>query len=139
MIRPREVTLDELTEQDYADYVLVKAVQVERNNGVWAVSGDRRVRLINPFQISGINVPINLAGKYYDVEGIYGTNVLDGEVIDELYRTAKITEVEAPAGIVELRLDVHDNSIPVYNLQGQRVSPTTKGLLIRGGRKLLNR
>ena len=138
-IRPREVTLDELTEQDYADYVLVKAVQVERNNGVWAVSGDRRVRLTNPFQISGINVPINLAGKYYDVEGIYGTNVLDGEVIDELYRTAKITEVEAPAGIVELRLDVHANRMPVYNLQGQRVSPTTKGLLIRGGRKLLNR
>ena len=138
-IRPREVTLDELTEQDYADYVLVKAVQLERNNGVWAVSGDKRVRLTNPFQISSINVPINLAGKYYDVEGIYGTNVLDGEVIDELYRTAKITEVEAPTGIVELRLDVHDNRMPVYNLQGQRVSPATKGLLIRGGRKLLNR
>ena len=86
-VRPREVTLDELTEQDYADYVLVKAVRLERNNGVWAVSGDRRARLSNPFQISGINVPINYAGKYYDVEAIYGTNVLNGEVIDELYRT----------------------------------------------------
>ena len=138
-VRPREVTLDELTEQDYADYVLVKAVRLERNNGVWAVSGDRRARLSNPFQISGINVPINYAGKYYDVEAIYGTNVLNGEVIDELYRTAKLTEVEAPSGIVELRLDAHDNRMPVYNLQGQRVSPTTKGLLIRGGRKLLNR
>lgn len=138
-VRPREVTLEELTEQDYADYVLVKAVQLERNNGVWAVSGSRRVRLSNLFQIQGINVPMNITGKYYDIEAIYGTNILNGEVIDELYRTAKFVEVEAPTGIVELWLDDADTHQPVYNLQGQRVSPATKGLLIRGGRKLLNR
>lgn len=138
-VQPREVTLEELTEQDYADYVLVKAVQLERNNGVWAVSGSRRVRLSNLFQIQGINVPMNITGKYYDIEAIYGTNILNGEVIDELYRTAKLVEVEAPTGIVELWLDDADINRPLYNLQGQRVSPTAKGLLIRGGRKLLNR
>ena len=138
-VKPREVSLEELTEKDYADYVRVKAIQIERNNGVWAVSGDRRIRLSNPFQIQGINVPMNFAGKYYDVEGIFGTNVLNDEVIDELYRTAKLVEVEKPSGIVEMRQDVEVSNMPVYNLQGQRVSPNTKGLLIRGGRKLLNR
>ena len=138
-VQPREVTLEELTEQDYADYVLVKAVQLERNNGVWAVSGSRRVRLSNLFQIQGINVPMNITGKYYDIEAIYDTNILNGEVIDELYRTAKLVEVEAPTGIVELRQEDADINRPLYNLQGQRVSPATKGLLIRGGRKLLNR
>jgi hypothetical protein len=93
----------------------------------------------NPFQIQGINVPMNFAGKYYDVEAIYGTDILNGEVIDELYRTAKLTEVEAPSGIVELRQDVSDSPAHVYNLQGQRVSPATKGLLINRGRKLLKR
>ena len=78
-------------------------------------------------------------GKYYDIEAIYGTNILNGEVIDELYRTAKLVEVEAPTGIVELRQEDADINRPLYNLQGQRVSPNTKGLLIRGGRKLLNR
>ena len=138
-VKPREVSLEELTEKDYGDYVLVKAAQIERNNGVWAVSGDRRVRISNPFQIQGINVPMNFAGKYYDIEGIFGTNVLNDEVIDELYRTAKLVEVEKPSGIVEMRQDVEVSNMPVYNLQGQRVSPNTKGLLIRGGRKLWNR
>ena len=138
-MQPREVNPADLTEADYADFVLVKAVQLERNNGVWAVIGNRRIRLNNYFQIQGINLPMSITGKYYDVEAIFGTNVLDGQVIDELYRTAKVVEVEPPTGIVEMRQNVCDSDTPVYNLQGQRVSPNTKGLLIRGGRKLLNR
>ena len=138
-VQPRTVHPADLTEADYADYVLVKAVQLERDNGVWAVIGNRRIRLNNYFQIQGINLPMSMKGKYYDVEAIYGTNVLDDQVIDELYRTAKVVEVEPPTGIVELHHADRASDAPVFNLQGQRVSPHSPGLLIRGGRKLLNR
>ncbi|MBO6188123.1 MAG: M6 family metalloprotease domain-containing protein [Prevotella sp.] len=134
-VKAREVWLDYLTEDDYADLVVLKAAQLERNNGVWAVSADRRVRLYNPFQITGISVPSNIAGKYFDVEGIYGTDVLNGKVIEELYRVKAVVEVDAPTGISEVRTAADDSAAPVYNLQGQRLSGSYKGLVIRNGKK----
>ena len=104
---------------------------------VWAVSGDRRIRYYNKL---GVKVSLkNYNGKYFDLPVIYGTDMLNSELIDELYILKQPTEVEDPTGIVELQQDDADTNRPLYNLQGQRVSPTTKGLLIRGGRKLLNR
>ena len=83
-------------------------------------------------------MPSNYNGKYFDVEAIFGTNRLNGQIIDELYIVKTPTEVEAPSGIVELRQDDVRANQPVCNLQGQRVSPTTKGIVISRGRKLLN-
>jgi M6 family metalloprotease-like protein len=138
-VTPREVRFEDLTEADYADFVLVKAVKLVQDGGVYAVGGDNRARLWNKFNIKNIKVPSNYDGKYFDVKAIYGTDIINGTVIDELYLMDSLTEVEAPTGIVEMRQDIGDKSVPVYNLHGQRVSPTTKGLLIYKGRKLLNR
>jgi len=137
-VEPREMKLEDLTEADYADYVLLKQTKLILESGkVWAVSGDRRIRYYNKL---GVKVSLkNYNGKYFDLPVIYGTDMLNGELIDELYILKQPTEVDDPTGIVELRQDDADTHQPVYNLQGQRVSPTTKGLLIRGGRKLLNR
>ena len=136
--QPREVTLDELTAADYSDLVTVKAVQLERNNGIWAYSGDKRVRLwAGKFGIApGITSKTTFTGNYYDVTAVYDTNVLNNQVINELEVTKAITQVDAPTA-VEAISTVGEQDGPVYNLQGQRVSPTTKGLLIRNGRKLL--
>lgn len=137
-VEPREMKLEDLTEADYADYVLLKQTKLVLESGkVWAVSGDRRIRYYNKL---GVKVSLkNYNGKYFDLPVIYGTDMLNGELIDELYILKQPAEVDDPTGIVELWLDDADTHQPVYNLQGQRVSPATKGLLIRGGRKLLNR
>ena len=133
-ILPREVTnLADLSADDYLDYIVLKAVRLERNSGVWAVSGDKRLRLGNPFAVG--NVPMAITGKYFDVEGIYGTDVLNGKVIDELYRVKAVVEVDAPTGISEVRTAADDAAAPVYNLQGQRLSGSYKGLVIRNGKK----
>lgn len=43
-------------------------------------------------------------------------------------------------GITEIVTStVNDSDAPVYNLAGQRVSPTTKGILIKNGKKFINR
>lgn len=138
-VQPHEKTLDELSSDDYSDYVLIKGVKLVKDVFCYAVSGSRRVRVYTRFGTQGGSLPLNYNGNYYDVEAIFGTNRLNGKVIDELYIVKTPTEVDDPTGIVELRQDDADTNRPLYNLQGQRVSPTTKGLLIRGGRKLLNR
>jgi hypothetical protein len=141
-VEPREVKFEDLTEDDYSDYVLVKAVQLERNNGVWAVSGDKRARLWNLFQIKGLSVPSNVEGKFFDVEAIYSTNKLNNQVINELEFLKSPIEVPDPeggSGIEVIGTETTSADATYFNLQGQRVSPNTKGILIRNGRKVVNK
>ena len=150
--QPREVTLDELTDADYSDLVTVKAVQVMRDKGYWAYSGDKRARLWSgKFGIApGINSNTKLDGKYYDITAIYDTNVLNGDVINELELTKAIEEVE-PTGVNE-RLKMKDekfltpegmsvarNAAATYNLAGQRVNSDYKGIVIKNGRKVVTK
>ena len=137
--QPREVTLDELSAADYSDLVIVKAVQVVRDNGYWAYSGDKRARLwsgklgIAP----GINSKTKLEGKYYDITAIYDTNVMNDEIIiNELEVTKAIKEVEAPTAVHVIRA-AESPVNRLYNLQGQQVNSDYKGIVIKNGRKLL--
>ena len=135
---PREVKLEDLTEADYADYVLLKQTKLVLESGkVWAVSGDRRIRYFNKL---GVKVSLkNYNGKYFDLPVIYGTDILNGNLIDELYILRQPTEVDAPTGIVELRHDDSKADYPSYNLQGQCVGKDYKGLVVRNGMKVVNK
>ena len=138
--QPREVTLDELTSADYSDLVTVKAVQVVRSNGYWAYSGDKRARLWSgKFGIApGINSQTKLDGKYYDITAIYDTNVLNGQVINELEITKAIEEVDAPTAVDMIR--AADSPVGrLYNLQGQQVSGDYKGIVVKNGKKMVIR
>ena len=138
-VKPHEKKLEDLSADDYADYVLVKGVKLVKDVFCYAVSGERRIRVYTRFGAAGGSLPANYDGKYYDVYAIFGTNRLNNQVIDELYIVKTPVEVDDPTGIVELRQSGANTNQPVFNLQGQRVSPTTKGLLIRDGRKWVNR
>ncbi len=137
-VQPREVTLESLTEADYSDYVLLKGVKLEKDVYCYAVSGNRKVRIYNRFGTSGGSLPANYHGKYYDVEAIFIPNRLNTRIIDELAIVKTPVEVDGPTGIVELRKGSADDGQAVYNLQGQRVSPKTKGLIIKNGKKVVN-
>ena len=138
-VKPHEKTLEDLSADDYADYVLVKGVKLVKDVFCYAVSGERRIRVYTRFGAAGGSLPANYDGKYYDVYAIFGTNRLNNQVIDELYIVKTPVEVDDPTGVVELRQRGANTNQPVFNLHGQRVSPTTKGLLIRDGRKWVNR
>lgn len=225
-VKPHEVKFEELTSASYGDYVVLKDVTLVRDNGVWAVSGDTKVRLYNLFQISDISVPKSTDGKTYNVTGIFQTNVLDDKVINEiemlaspeevtvepkpellaitmsettlqlekgntqkltvtpdpvdftdytltwtssdatiatvdqeglvtaigegtstikatanngLEATCEVTVTDSSSGISTVSRSDAETDGPLYNLQGQRVNGTVKGLLIRNGRKFLNK
>jgi uncharacterized protein YjdB len=225
-VKPHEVKLEELTSASYGDYVVLKDVTLKRDNGVWAVSGDTKVRLYNLFQISDISVPKSTDGKTYNVTGIFQTNVVESSVIQEiemlkspeevtvepkpellaitmsettlqlekgntqkltvtpdpvdftdytltwtssdatiatvdqeglvtaigegtstikatanngLEATCEVTVTDSSSGISTVSRSDAETDAPLYNLQGQRVNGTVKGLLIRNGRKFLNK
>ena len=139
--QPREVTIDELTEADYCDYVLVKAGRLKYDSGVWVVNSndEKKARLRNTFNVAGITLK-DYDGNYYDIPAIYGTNVVNGSVINELYMLTTPTKVEAPTGIMQIvsSLDDKANS-PTYNMAGQRVSNNFKGLIIKDGKKFMSK
>ena len=139
-VEPRKVQMKYLTADDYSDYVVVKTVQIVKDGKYnYAVSGDKRLRIWNKYAIKTVKVPSNTAGKYYDVISIFGTDVLDGEVIDELYLMASPVEVPAPTAINEVRWKMDEGNDDIYNLNGQRVDQQYKGLVIRNGRVVINK
>lgn len=134
-VQPHEVALSDLTEDDYADYVLVKAVQFEKNSGYWATDGTNSARLWNLFQIKGISVPSVLTGKLFDVKAIYGTGVLNGQVVNQLNMLESPVEADL-SGIGSVNVATMDDaSAPSYNVVGQRVTSSYKGVVIRNGKK----
>ena len=106
---PHAKHLSQLSDADYCDMVLVGKVRLERDGSIYAIYGDRRLRLYNTLGVTSprIVVPTDISLRY-DVTAIYGTNTVGGEVIDELYlltspTVANYTEPVAltlPEGVV---------------------------------------
>ena len=137
---PKEIFGDELTADRYADMVLVKGLTLVRDGGIFAVIGDRRVRLWNKFQIKSpkISLPSNIVGKFYDVTAIYGTDVVNGEIIDELYVLSSPVEGEDPDAI-SAPLAKEPSSQARYNLYGQKVGKYYKGIVVKSGHKFIQK
>ena len=94
---PVSLHTSQLSEEYYADMVLVKKAQLERaSNGVFVVLGDKRYRLYNTLKVKNVKVPTDYS-KRYDVTAIFGTNTLGGEVIDELYLLKSPEQVDYTA------------------------------------------
>lgn len=101
-VAPHAKHLSQLTEQDYDDMIILEKVQLERDGGIFAVHGDRRLRLYNTLSVSSprIVVPTDITQRY-DIIAIYGTNTLNGEVIDELYllQSPTVTSYTEPTAL----------------------------------------
>ena len=139
-VQPREVSFEDLTEADYSDLVVVKATKLKRSNGIWAYNGSNRIRVWdNEFGIStGLTNSEKFTGKFYDVTAIYGTDIKSNVFINQLNVTKAVQEGSDPTGIEQ----VESSKVKVesyYNLAGQRVDASYKGLVIKNGKKHMNK
>lgn len=107
-VEPRRISIDGLTPNYYADYVCVTATPLEGTDDVYAVGSEARTRLFNYFGIEGITMPENLDLFVFNVTGIFGTDVLGEDVIDELYL------LESPEKTYDLN---HDGKISTADIQ----------------------
>ena len=132
----------DLSEADYADYVVIDTVQMlMANNRLYAYDGDRQVRVFNTLGVKGLKSPSSIDGKYFNLTGIYGTHLVEDELIDELYLMASPVEVEAPTAIrtvsgTPLRIGFDGDQlllsgltarvpVTVYRVDGHVVATTT--------------
>ncbi len=139
-VEPREVSFESLSEEDYSDFVVVRAVKFEKMNGLcYAVSGDKKVRVYQKFGASVASIPANYSGKYYDVKAIFGTDRVSGALVDEFYLMETPVEVEAPTAINAPRLEKEQRDVRSYDLKGQPVTDDYKGIVIKKGKKFVKK
>ena len=103
---------------------------VNNSNRFYIVDGDNKVQVYNGFHINGYTVA---AAENVDVKGI----LVKYQTTYEVYPI----EVPVATGITEIKADkaVLDSNAPMYNLAGQRVDKSFKGVVIQKGKKFLNK
>lgn len=89
---PHFLKTEQLSEDYYADFVVIEEAQLVSGGGIYAVAGDKRVRLYNTLKLKNITVPKQLEDKRFTITAIFGTNTLNGQTIDELYLLASPEE-----------------------------------------------
>ena len=122
--------------------MVVKATKLKRSNGIWAYDNNSRARVwANEFGIpTGISSSEKFTDKFYDVTAIYGTDIKSNISINQLNVTKAVKEVEAPTGIKQITNSQKQTAnSPIYNMAGQRVDTSYKGLVIKNGKKTINK
>lgn len=103
---------------------------VKDNTRFYIVDGDNKVQVYNGFHINGYTVA---AAENVDVKGI----------LVKYNTTYEVYPIEVPVttGITEIKADkaVLDANAPMYNLAGQRVDKSFKGVVLQKGKKFLNK
>lgn len=136
---PREVYTGDLTDNDYADLVTLKAAllsQIDGMTGLFAIEGDNQVLISNLFRVSSVKTDIlkkNLTSRF-DITGILLTRNMNDQLIGELAMTVTPTKtVHEPyvdSAISETRMGTDDGVIEVYTIDGRRVETMKSGLYI---------
>lgn len=90
--QPISLHMSQLNSGQYANMVTIRKAALVKDGGIYAVWGDKRIRLYNTLGIKSIKVPTDLS-KRYDITAIFGTNTLNDQVIDEFYLLSSPTAV----------------------------------------------
>ena len=93
--------------------------------------GDAKVQLYDKFKVSDLTSLTD--GETYTVQGLFGA-IFNG--VPEILMTKKVAET---TGISNITTDAADVNAPVYNLAGQKVSKAYKGVVIKAGKKFVQK
>lgn len=136
--KPKVITLDKAGE-NLSDLVQVEGVTIQsepsgKYANYYAHVGDQKIQLYNGFHLNAYNDLSTLEGaKNKTVKGI--VSMFKGN-----YQIT-IISIDTTTGIDNLNAEsktLNDNA-PMYNLAGQRVDKTYKGVVIQNGKKFIKR
>lgn len=96
-VQAHHISVAEATSDYYADMLYFSQARLVNgdNNRMYAVEGDRRIRVYNGFQIRNVSLPRTIVDKRFDLTGILYTKLFGGELFDEFEVLEKITESSA--------------------------------------------
>ena len=134
---PTKVTVADLTTNKYlCDLVTVENANIiSETSGThtnqYLTNGTDKVMIYDKFKTK-----TNITdGEGFDVTGILVTAKLSGNIIKEF---APIS-APVPTGINNITTEAADANAPAYNLAGQKVSTSYKGVVIKAGKKFVQK
>ena len=134
---PTKVTVADLTSNKYlCDLVTVENANIiSETSGTYTnqylTNGTDKVMIYDKFKTK-----TNITdGEGFDVTGIFVTAKLSGNIIKEF---APIS-APVPTGINNITTEAADANAPAYNLAGQKVSESYKGVVIKAGKKFVQK
>lgn len=98
----------------------------------YANDGDNKVMLYDKFsKVGGV---ANLTeGETYSVKGIFGA------IYNKVQEILPIEAITTTTGISNITTDAADVNAPVYNLAGQKVGKDFKGVVVKAGKKYVQK
>ena len=136
--QPKVITPDKAGE-NLSDLVQVEGVTIQSEQSgtytnYYAHVGDQKIQLFNGFHLDAYN----------DLSTLEGANNKTVKGIVSMFKgnyQITIISIDTTTGIDSLNAEnktLNDNA-PIYNLAGQRVDKTYKGVVIQNGKKFINR
>ena len=139
--QPIVATVADLNAKKYMnDLVIVKDVKLSTEKVTSGTStrtnyyindGDAKVQLYDKFQVSDLATLTD--GETYTVQGLFGQIYKD---VPEILMTKKVAET---TGINNITTEATDANAPAYNLAGQKVGKEYKGVVIKAGKKFIQK
>lgn len=139
--QPIVATVADLNAKKYMnDLVIVKDVKLSTEKVTSGTStrtnyyindGDAKVQLYDKFQVSDLTTLTD--GETYTVQGLFG-QIFNN--VPEILMTKKVKET---TGITNITTEAADANAPAYNLAGQKVGKEYKGVVIKAGKKFIQK
>lgn len=139
--QPIVATVADIVAKKYInDLVIIKDVKFTKESVTSGTStrtnyyindGDQKVQLYDKFQVSDLATLTD--GETYTVQGLFGQIYKD---VPEILMTKKVAET---TGINNITTDATLENAPAYNLAGQKVGKEYKGVVIKAGKKFIQK
>lgn len=136
--QPIEATIADLIANKYLnDLVTIKNFTFSKEEyqtgkfNYYANDGEQKIMIYDKFNKVG-GVAELTEGKVYNVTGLYGAIFKN---LPEILPTQKVT-AGTPTGINNITTSAADNA-PIFNLAGQKVGKSYKGVVIKAGKKMI--
>ena len=139
--QPVVATVADIIAKKYInDLVIIKDVKFTKESVTSGTStrtnyyindGDQKVQLYDKFQVSDLATLTD--GETYTVQGLFGQIFKD---VPEILMTKKVAET---TGINNITTDATLENAPAFNLAGQKVGKAYKGVVIKAGKKFIQK
>lgn len=139
--QPIVATVADIVAKKYInDLVIIKYVKFTKESVTSGTStrtnyyindGDQKVKLYDKFQVSDLATLTD--GQTYTVQGLFGSMY---NSVPEILMTKKVAET---SGINNITTDAANANAPVFNLAGQKVGKAYKGVVIKAGKKFVQK
>ena len=139
--QPIVATVADIVAKKYInDLVIIKDVKFTKESVTSGTStrtnyyindGDQKVQLYDKFQVRDLATLTD--GETYTVQGLFGQIFKD---VPEILMTKKVAET---TGINNITTDATLENAPAFNLAGQKVGKAYKGVVIKAGKKFVQK